>query len=323
MEPNLFSFATSELSNDAMICWLFSWGNVQKSPFYHLSNELLQLVTNNDIQEPINSIEVKRQFKHIDVVLEVNNRYIIAIENKVNAREHNNQLQRYQEEIKAAYTHIPVENQYFVYWKIINDSNFHEIESKGYHVVTRESLLLVFETYKDKQNDIFQNYYAFLKQIQEETLAYQSKSQLNKWDTRAWQGFYTALQHEINPHKPCWKYVSNPRGGFWAFWWDVYTFSYEEVEYYVYLQLEQTRIALKIEVNDENYQSIIRDYVWSNLQGVVNTYSASNLTVRKTKFSKGTWMTIAEIVGMTTIDDLKASMEIGESIQKELNEKLC
>lgn len=32
---------------------------------------------------------------HIDVVLEINNLYVVAIENKVNARKHNNQLERY------------------------------------------------------------------------------------------------------------------------------------------------------------------------------------------------------------------------------------
>ena len=106
METNLFTFATSELSNDAMICWLFAWGNKPEAPFYSLANDLAELTTGGKITEPIHIISIQRQFKHIDVLLTINNQYVITIENKVNSREHSDQLERYKAEVQNAFPHI-------------------------------------------------------------------------------------------------------------------------------------------------------------------------------------------------------------------------
>lgn len=323
MEPNLFSFATSELSNDALICWLFAWGNNPESPFYPLANDLVGLTTGGKITEPVHTISIHRQFKHIDILLTINDQYVVAIENKVNSREHSDQLERYKTEVKNAFSHIQPTNQFFCYWKIIDDSDFLLIEKKGYTVVRRRDLLNVFNNYIHLTNDIFKDYHRYINQIEAETNSYHQLPFIQSWPTRAWQGFYTMLQQKVNPEKACWQYVSNPRGGFWAFWWGVREYNFKYIPYYLYLQHEQGRITIKVEVHDSSYQSIIRDMVWGCLKDILLKMEVEKLIVRKTNFSKGRWMTIAEITGMLTMHDLEKGMRIGEEILIRLDAKLA
>ena len=87
-EPNIFNYATSELSQDALICWLLDWAN----PVYaDLDSDLNQvaivfikaLFKKHEIELPyIQQIQVRRQDNNIDVAAVVNDRYFLLIEDK-------------------------------------------------------------------------------------------------------------------------------------------------------------------------------------------------------------------------------------------------
>ena len=72
MPPNLFRFATSELSQDAFICWLISWGDPQYEKTHEalhgtalsLLNRFLDLA---GVPKPIgySSVEVGQQVEKI------------------------------------------------------------------------------------------------------------------------------------------------------------------------------------------------------------------------------------------------------------------
>ncbi|HZK43549.1 MAG TPA: PD-(D/E)XK nuclease family protein [Syntrophomonadaceae bacterium] len=94
---NLFQFATSELSQDAMICWICNNYNFKSDniKLYNLANEIIHLFL-GDINININdNIRILRQFKNIDVLLVLNNKYAIIIEDKTYTSEHNNQINKY------------------------------------------------------------------------------------------------------------------------------------------------------------------------------------------------------------------------------------
>src|SRR4051812_1220057 len=103
MKPNLFQFATSELSQDAFICWLLSWGdpNCESSDasLHRLGvvfiGKLLEMC-NVPVPSPITSVKVQRQYKSIDILAVVNDQITILIEDKTATINHSNQLQRYQ-----------------------------------------------------------------------------------------------------------------------------------------------------------------------------------------------------------------------------------
>ena len=98
--PNLFDYATSELSQDAFLCWLFSWAdNKYKDKYADLNNcakDVIKLFSNNEIDN-IESIEVHKQENNIDAFIIVNNQYLLIVEDKTDTGEHGNQLNRYKD----------------------------------------------------------------------------------------------------------------------------------------------------------------------------------------------------------------------------------
>jgi len=93
MRNNLFTYATSELSQDAFICWCANWHNDDSKPkLRELSHRFISLLS--DIKE-ISSVAVYRQFNKIDVLLVVNDTTAIIVEDKTFTSEHDNQISKY------------------------------------------------------------------------------------------------------------------------------------------------------------------------------------------------------------------------------------
>ena len=61
IEPNIFEFATSELSQDAVICWILSFYNDKNSKLYNLAEELLSSFVELETED--NKIEIKHKFE--------------------------------------------------------------------------------------------------------------------------------------------------------------------------------------------------------------------------------------------------------------------
>jgi hypothetical protein len=111
---NIFDFATSELSQDAFICWCVNWINDDSRPaLRELSVRLLQKFAGVDRVE---SVKVYRQFSDvtpddkklavkIDVLLVVNREIAVIVEDKVFSGEHDNQIQRYVEGLRYLAEH--------------------------------------------------------------------------------------------------------------------------------------------------------------------------------------------------------------------------
>lgn len=96
---NLFQFATSELSQDAIIAWICNNYNykLDNIELYNLANEIIRILLGDKKISNIESLRIMRQFKNIDLLLVVNNKYAIIIEDKTYTSEHGDQLSRYKE----------------------------------------------------------------------------------------------------------------------------------------------------------------------------------------------------------------------------------
>ncbi len=111
MRNNLFHFATSELSQDAFICWCLNWFNDPSKPrLRDLSRSIIYRMTG--VVE-ISSLDIIRQFSKkvcmedgttlsvkIDVLAIVNRSVGLIIEDKTLSEEHDNQIYRYVDGIK-------------------------------------------------------------------------------------------------------------------------------------------------------------------------------------------------------------------------------
>src|SRR5688572_27750754 len=104
--PNLFTFAKSELSQDAFICWLASWANPElrslDPPLHATATTFLdRLIDVGGATKPqeYRSVSVGQQRKGIDILIVVNDDTAIIIEDKTNTRDHSGQLQRYKKTV--------------------------------------------------------------------------------------------------------------------------------------------------------------------------------------------------------------------------------
>jgi len=167
--PNLFSFATSELSQDAFFAWFLSWANVEykknDESLHKCSQDFLKLLIEEDVN--IKKVEVELQWKKVDLFATVNDKYGIIIEDKVNAQEHNNQLEVYKERCKKRCDEEGLIPKYVFIKTKDNESielNRKSIEKKGYKIIDREAILLHMRNYSIS-NVIFMNFKSHLQQI--------------------------------------------------------------------------------------------------------------------------------------------------------------
>lgn len=153
-----------------------------------MSKELLNLFLEEDIE--IDKVEITRQYKSIDILVKGNDKYIVAIEDKIDTTEHSNQLNRYNEILELNFSiKYNKENVRMIYLAIGDESCYQYIYSKGYRVIGRKDILKLIKKYANK-NDVLNDYYDYLLDIEEKFNLYEEITNLS--------------------------YVNNPRGGFYG-----------------------------------------------------------------------------------------------------------
>lgn len=113
MTHNLFDYATSELSQDAVICWILSFYNDNTSNLYDLAKDLLSLFVRLEASE--DEIEVKQQFYKTDILIYFpKTNKVVIVEDKVYSSEHNNQMTEYKDRLlKIGYKQDKIYTVYF------------------------------------------------------------------------------------------------------------------------------------------------------------------------------------------------------------------
>ena len=154
---NIFDFATSELSQDAFICWCLNWLNNEDSGLRALAVDLLKEFGEENVSDN-QEILIKRQFKKIDilVVLKGLNRVYI-IEDKVHSSESKDQIKKYKEEIRKEYKNSEIKTVYF-------KTGFHFSPDKNVEadkIITGKMFKEILEKYRNK-SEILDSYYEYL-----------------------------------------------------------------------------------------------------------------------------------------------------------------
>lgn len=284
--PNLFEFATSELSQDAFLCWLMSWSqethrSLDKS-LHEASVDFMSMMFNvHGIPMPtIEKLKITRQFQGLDVLAIVNDTYAILIEDKTFTKNHSNQLERYREAVERAH---PDKIQLPIYYKIADESHYRSVEDAKYFPFTRDRMLKILQRGRKNgvNHPIFLDYITYLEKLESKINGYKLKTILD-WDGYAWQGFYMELQKHFDGN---WGYVSNPRGGFWGFWWK------PQSQKNYYLQLEQQVLCVKVEAEDVQD---LKEFRNKEMASVLFESEKYGLNLKKPeRLSTGKTMTIA------------------------------
>lgn len=177
---NIFNFATSELSQDAFICWCLNWLNYKDSELRDLAVDLLKAFGEEDVSDN-QEIIIKRQFKKIDILVvfkELNRVYII--EDKVDSFESEEQIKKYKEEIRKEYKNSEIKTVYF-------KTGFHFSPDKNVEadkIITGKMFKEILEKYRNK-SEILDSYYEYLVEklrIQENEKDYLECKTESHWD---------------------------------------------------------------------------------------------------------------------------------------------
>lgn len=205
--PNLFDYATSELSQDAFLLWLLDWAN----PIYvdadcELHKAALVFVRKmmdmpNDWQ--IKSVKCYKQKYHIDVLAVINGEYALIIEDKTATKEHGKQINKYSKCLKNDPEFSKL-IQRCVYYKSGNESlaSIGKLEDfykgKNLKIVMRKEVIDILSPFANIiSNPIFVDYVSHINKLDEKTQSYLVEP-AGKWSNEAWQGFYLALEDKLN-----------------------------------------------------------------------------------------------------------------------------
>lgn len=252
MKPNLFAYATSELSQDAVIAWLAAWADPSTasadSGLHALGRSFLQAIFakhGKSRPEVIHSIKVRRQHLNIDVLVTLNDTIAILIEDKIGSIQHSDQLRRYTQALAREQT--PPQLTLPVYVQTGDQCSYHAVAKAGYVLIKRSEMIALLGDYLQSggTDSIARDFHDRLVQIEGWVMSFRTHA-LDKWGWHAWQGFFLALQSVLE--NVGWDYVANPSGGFQGLWWHWY----EGEDSNQYLQLQEDRLCFKISVKDRS-----------------------------------------------------------------------
>lgn len=270
MKPNIFEIATKELSQDAFITWLLMWAD---DSYKNLDEDLHQcgkefvstLIKNQypNFSESINKVKAKRQKQKIDVWAEVNDKYLIIIEDKIDGGQHSDQLKRYKEIAEKWCQEHNKEKPICIYLKTGNEckANLEKIEEKGYSIFSRKDFIDLFNRFGQIKNNIFVDFKERMLQIEEITNSYKNKK-ISEWKYFEWQGLYQVIEEKMGIGN--WEY-QKAMGRFWKYWFNI---DGRAGDYPLYIQLEQNKLCFKVSTSlddnigilDENRKEVRKDF---------------------------------------------------------------
>lgn len=251
--PNLFDQGTSELTQDAALCWLLAWADhrcATDDPGLHMAGRGLvrALLSTHGLQEPEERYEVRveRQEARVDVVARIGSAYVLGIEDKTESGIHGNQLATYRNYLaalaqKEGRTAVPV------YVKSGEVAEGAAVRAAGWQVFGRAQLAAVLDeaVVRGCRNDVLLEYRAWLARREELAAAWRVLPANGGWWGQTWQGLYSELASRMTWARHLdWGYVANPREGFQALWWGFHPVGSVEI----YLQLQQEALAVRVKM---------------------------------------------------------------------------
>ena len=352
-QPNIFHYATKELSQDAMICWLIDWAGQNEDSCVErdlraCGREFVQALLNHKRDDWVwfdrnIKTEIRKQDKKIDVLARINERYVLLIEDKTVGKDREDKLARYYKAVitgETGFGEVDENNVYPIYLKTGNQSLAEDkkIEKCGYKLFHRKDFLKVLKKYSGS-HPLLVDFREYLRGIEERTESYRNWTrEENKDDKLAWEGLYRRLEYElrkgINEEQYQWMGwgdVSNPSGGFIGFWWQPQGMN-ENCP--LYLQLEvpwwkgKGKLCFKVDAEDEaseekredlqrKWQKRVCDASEQQAKPSKIGRSGANRTVPKWKTVaewKGKWLAFDEDSGRLDINGTVRNLEQAEAM---------
>ena len=208
-KPNIFKYATKELSQDAVICWLIEWAYHDEPGRERLREcgqkfiEALFAKHDKEIPRVGEKPKVWPQDNSIDVLSRIGE-YVLLVEDKTGTKDHSGQLKRYYDKVlkgKTKAKKVGKENILPIYLKTGNQSLFDRMRienSTPYKVFNRCDFWKVVEPCQDA-HPILDDFRDHLKSLEDDTQSYGKWGQdrNGKVSHRSCEGFFRKLEEHL------------------------------------------------------------------------------------------------------------------------------
>ena len=208
MNNNIFKFITKEISHDSFICWILNWLEMPQTPenndvINFSKNFLKQIIKDSKNKELENLLEkdfkikIFKQFKKkfnnkdyidVDVLVVIESKYIIIIEDKINTGIHDNQIERYKKGIMKLYndgllseyniSNLEEKNIITCYYKMFEELKIatDEIKKEVDKVFNRSDMIKLFTNFKELEKYQYLNdYYQYILEMEKVLENYEEK----------------------------------------------------------------------------------------------------------------------------------------------------
>lgn len=333
-ENNLFNYATKELSQDAILCWLINWVNSKEDlNEYKLLQSKAKSLLNYILKGKKLEVEdfyvkVIKQYKNIDVYVELTNKkndkikYAIIIEDKKFTTENDNQISKYTEKIIKA-TGLNRENIITVYYKPYDE--IYNIQADV--IIYREEMLKnIFND--DIENDIYMDYKEYLENI--ENICVNIKNiPVRKWKENKELCYKFASEYNKNIVEDRRKVSITIRGSStYIDWYKIKTTKEYAGINYIYLNydLNNFKIIANVEKYDEESRRKLEVLInkISNelgLKNIKNTTRTGEKTINLAKYKIKTNITYSEFLQeIEKMEKLMEEIKAKVSMQKEMKQ---
>ena len=303
--PNLFYYATKELAQDAALAYILEWAKPvhqeTHSRLHELGTALLRGLLaskSKKLPSPVISLEVERQFKHIDLLASINVKsedgLVLIIEDKVDTDEHSNQLKRYEKLAEKCYQNRQIVP---VYVKTGNVSLHKLPDSWGRFL--RRDLLAVLNRFPDTGNTIVDNFRAHLQEWEDKTNSYRDRA-VDDWQNPQIEGFYNELENRMAKdskwNDPHWGYEHNRAGEVLCFAFAGNTIEQKPHEVEMYLQIDEDATRLSVRLGEWDELGIQSQYMHKVLKRLMDNAPDHDIGIKKAgRFRGGETGAVAEV----------------------------
>ena len=286
--PNIFDYATKELSQDAVICLLIKYSGykgTEGTAERRLGTKFVKALIGKHKEEGyeldnIDKVEVYRQDNHIDVLAHINDNHVLLIEDKLGPSPYYDvlvaQLNKYWEAVviegnstnlRRDISEDKVSAIFLNTGNISNGQKRYVEEQTEFKVFSRKDFLEVLNSYHDYQgaNSLIIDFRHHLERLEERTNSFKEKhkNKSQDWEETSWQGLFMKLEKMLEERTSCsgdwdWGDVNNPSTPFVGFWWHFCEVKVQgqDVPYSLYLQIEAysdtNNPALCFKINQRN-----------------------------------------------------------------------
>lgn len=293
-KPNLFKYATSELSQDAVICYMLEWAKPEfKSIDYichsigiRLLNAFFGKYENKQKPDFYNTIKIYRQVHRIDILCIINNTFYIIIEDKTNTSHHNGQLKKYFEAVNKK-RQISEENILRIYYK-----SGEEYDKEALHEYKLFSKIDILEVLKEEtQNQIIIDYKEYISKLNN-TSNYKNLP-FDQWRINTWIAFVSDLKNKsseistnLSSLVELGNQITHGKGGNKGVYFNRKIISKDNIIFYLRISFEKKRIEFKLEQIDGG--AIINKEIMNKYYNFINKKISMEIKKSRTPNSKNT-----------------------------------